>query len=119
MTITFGDYLKELRAKKSFTLRGFATMIGMAPSYLSDIEQGKRNAPTKEYLDKMIKELNQEDLDVNTFYDLAKVGKAVPIAEDVKKIITEDKAIPTLCRKIKSNNINVENLIKDIERGKK
>ncbi|GHT40548.1 hypothetical protein AGMMS49921_02130 [Endomicrobiia bacterium] len=119
MTITFGKHLKELRAKKSFTLRGFATMIGMAPSYLSDIEQGKRNAPTKDYLDKMIKELNQEDLDVNTFYDLAKEGKAVPIAEDVKKIITEDKAIPTLCRKIKSNNINVENLIRDIERGKK
>ncbi|GHT65348.1 hypothetical protein AGMMS49556_05030 [Endomicrobiia bacterium] len=119
MDNTFGNYLKELRGNKHFTLRGFATKIGMTPSYLSDIEQGKRNAPTKDYLDKMIKELNQENLDINNFYDLAKEGKAVPIAEDVKKIITEDKAIPTLCRKIKSNNINVENLIKDIDRGNK
>ncbi|GHT55174.1 hypothetical protein AGMMS50233_04670 [Endomicrobiia bacterium] len=117
MTNTFGNYLKELRAKKSFTLRGFATKIGMTPSYLSDIEQGKRNAPTKDFLDKMIKELNQKDLDVNTFYDLAKEGKAVPIAEDVKEIITGNKSIPVLCRKIKENNINVKTLIKEIDRG--
>jgi transcriptional regulator with XRE-family HTH domain len=55
----FGVFLKELRNNNNFSLRAFAAKISMTPSYLSDIEQGKRNAPTKDYLDRMIKELKR------------------------------------------------------------
>jgi transcriptional regulator with XRE-family HTH domain len=115
----FGVFLRELRNGNNFSLREFAIKIGMTPSYLSDIEQGKRNAPKKDYLDRMIKELNLKNEEVKIFYDLARKGKIVPIAEDVKEIIIKNKNIPVLCRQIKEKNIDVEELIKDIEKGKK
>lgn len=112
---TFGSFIKELRIKKSLSLRAFAGIIEISPSYLSDIEQGKRNAPTKEPLGRMIKALNLTEQETEKFYDLARKGKKVEIAEDVQKIILEDDRIPVLCRKIKQKNIDVKKLIKRID----
>ncbi|MCP4481342.1 MAG: helix-turn-helix transcriptional regulator [bacterium] len=117
---TFGIFLKQLRIKKEFSLREFARIIGIAPSYVSDIEQGKRNAPKKEHLEKMIEALNLKNKeDIEKFYDLAKKGKPVEIAEDVKEIITENESIPVLCRRLKQRNIDVDDLIKELETRKK
>ena len=43
--MTFGEFIKEKRLTKGINLRKLAELTGIAPSYLSDIEQGKRNAP--------------------------------------------------------------------------
>ncbi|MCP3660802.1 MAG: helix-turn-helix domain-containing protein [Bacteroidetes bacterium] len=115
---TFGSFLKQLRIKNSFSLRAFASIIEIAPSYLSDIEQGKRNAPAKERLERMIKALNLTEKETEKFYDLARQGKKVEIAEDVQKIILEDDTIPVLCRKIKQKNYDVKKLIKRIDSDK-
>ncbi|MCP3660442.1 MAG: helix-turn-helix transcriptional regulator [Bacteroidetes bacterium] len=115
----FGSFLKQLRTRNDFSLREFSRILGIAPSYLSDIEQSKRNAPKKEHLEKMIQELKLNADEIEKFYDLARKGKPVEIAEDVKEIITENDSIPVLCRKIKQKNINVDDLIKRIEFEKK
>ncbi len=78
---------------------------------MSDIEQGERNAPTEEFLDKIIKELNLKDDEIKTFYDLAREGKAVPIAEDVKEILTGNQDMPVLCRVFKEENVDIKKLI--------
>ena len=41
--ITFGSYIKEKRFEKRITLRKLAETLDIAPAYMSDIENGKRN----------------------------------------------------------------------------
>ena len=42
---TFGSYIRDLRIKNEIGQRELATKIGIAPSYLNDIEKNKRAAP--------------------------------------------------------------------------
>ena len=116
---TFGEYVKELRQKLGISLREVARRIEIEPSYLSDIERGRRNAPAKDKLEKLASILEIPESEQYKFYDLAKVGKSVEIAEDVKDIISENDKIPALCRIIKEKGTNIDKLIKEIEKGDK
>ena len=42
---TFGSYIRELRIKNEIGQRELAEKIGVAASYLNDIEKNKRSAP--------------------------------------------------------------------------
>ena len=42
---TFGSYIRELRISHEIGQRELAKKIGVAASYLSDIEKNKRSAP--------------------------------------------------------------------------
>jgi transcriptional regulator with XRE-family HTH domain len=107
----FGDYIKELRVSKGFSLREFARQLGdKAPSYILDIERGRRNAPSKELLEKMIDVLGIKKEERPMFYDYAKEGKETPIAEDVKETIIENEQVAILCRKIRNKEINIKDL---------
>lgn len=112
----FGEYVKNLRLKLGLGLREVARSIDIEPSYLSDIERSRRNAPTTEKLEKLASALSLSEAERPYFYDLAKVGKQVEIAEDVQNIITENEKMPALCRKIKEKNIDVDALLRRLER---
>lgn len=43
--MNFGEYLKQLRMERRFTLRCFANMIGMDPANYSKVERGKIDMP--------------------------------------------------------------------------
>lgn len=49
----FGKYLKEIRLKKGLTLRDIEKKSGVSNAYLSQVENGKRNAPTPDILMKI------------------------------------------------------------------
>ena len=51
----FGSYIRELRINRGFGQRELATMIGIAPSYLNDIEKEKRSAPKQTVIKKISK----------------------------------------------------------------
>ena len=42
---TFGSYIRSLRIKNNIGQRELAKKIGVAPSYLNDMEKNKRTAP--------------------------------------------------------------------------
>jgi transcriptional regulator with XRE-family HTH domain len=50
---TFGAYLREQREAKGFSLRRFAQMVGIAPSYESNIESSTAAPPSPEVISKM------------------------------------------------------------------
>ena len=113
---SFGEYVKCLRQKLGLGLREVARRIEIEPSYLSDIERGRRNAPAPEKLEKLASALSLSESERPYFYDLAKVGKQIEIAEDVQSILTGNAKMPALCRKIKEKNINVDKLLRELEK---
>ncbi len=50
MEIIFGEFLKEKRLKKKISLRKFAEEMNVSASFLSDLENGERGAPSGEML---------------------------------------------------------------------
>ena len=49
----FGSYIRSLREKHNIGQRELAKKIGVAPSYLNDIEKNKRTAPRVDLIKKI------------------------------------------------------------------
>ncbi len=49
---TFGESLRERRLAKGYSLRKFAELVGVSPTYLSQVEQGNVVPPTAERVSK-------------------------------------------------------------------
>ena len=112
--MTFGEYLKLKRTEKGITLRKFSQMVGIAPSYMSDIEKSKRNAPGEDILNKIIYILELTDDEKSEFLDLAASSKDI-IACDIKEYISDNSNVRVALRKAKDLNIGNDEWIKIIE----
>lgn len=67
----FGELLKELRLKHDVTLREAARQAGISAPYLSDIERGRKSAPSRDVLKKLVTALHLEKEEADQVYDLA------------------------------------------------
>ena len=77
---TFGQCIRKRREELGLSVRALASKIGMSPVYLSDIERGNRSAPTganvkKNYMSKLIRELQIGKDEISAFYDMAGATK--------------------------------------------
>jgi transcriptional regulator with XRE-family HTH domain len=89
--VTFGQVLREKRLEKKFTLRKFAEMVGISPTYLSQVEQDNVDPPTAERVHKMASLLG-----ASTDEWIALAGR---VPEDLPGIIQkEPTAMPELLR---------------------
>lgn len=97
---TFGEFLTENRKNNGITLRGFASIIGLSPVYICDIEKDRRPAPAQPLLDKIIEILKLSNEDKLLAYDLAGKSKnTVPV--DLPQYIVERDIVKTALRKAK------------------
>lgn len=104
--MSFGQYLKYKRNERGITLRAFAEQVGVAASYISDIEKGNRNPPEK-YFDKIIEVLGLADDALNMFYDL--VGKAhAGVAPDLNEYICNTEVARVALRRARDKDIDDE-----------
>ena len=110
----FGEFVKDKRQKLGITLRAFADELHIAPSYMSDIEKGKRNAPTQDILESMSQILKLNDDDKNTLFDLAASSKN-EIAQDLTTYVGENPNVRVALRKAKELNLGDEEWVKIIE----
>ena len=108
----FGSFIRELRLKLSIGQRELAGKIGIAPSYLNDIEKNKRTAPKINVINKLSKLL---DVEKNYLHDLAGISKK-GVAPDISEYIKSNPKIISLIRSIKENNLN-ENQLDQIEKS--
>ena len=106
----FGVLIRELRIKSGFGQRELASKIGIAASYLNDIEKEKRTAPKPAVITKLSKLLK---VNINDLNDLAGISKG-NVAPDISQYIENNPGIVSLIRSIKENNLN-ENQIEQIE----
>ncbi len=111
--LSFGTYIREIRILKNIGQRELAQKIGIAASYLNDIEKNKRKAPKQIVLKKISKllKINLDDLN-----DLAGISKG-NVAPDIREYIENNPEIISLIRSIKENKLtgykikNIENSI--------
>lgn len=96
-------------------------MLDIAPSYVSDIEKGKRNAPTQEILEDMVRVLKLNDDEKNKLFDLAAESKN-EIAQDITEYVSDNQNVKVALRRAKELNLGEEEwlqIIKDMTKGKK
>lgn len=107
---TFGQQLREKRVAKGLSLRKFAELIDVSPTYLSQVEQDKvETPPTVERLNRMADVLGESR---DQFVSLA--GR---VPEDLPRIIqSRPDTIPELLRTTKG--MSPEQVRKLLERAK-
>jgi choline kinase/DNA-binding XRE family transcriptional regulator len=114
---TFGSYVRHLRIKNKIGQRELAKIIGVAPSYLNDIEKNKRSAPKMNLINKLSVKLGAN---ADLLYDLAGSSKKT-FAPDITDFIEKNPKIISVLRTIKDNkfsNDEIEVLEKKITESK-
>ena len=104
--ITFGSYIRELRIKNDIGQRELAQKIGIAASYLNDIEKNKRAAP-KVTVIKKISLILKAELDL--LNDLAGNSKK-SLAPDIIDYIEKNPNVVSLIRTAKNNNLGTDDI---------
>ena len=99
---TFGSYIRGLRIKNEIGQRELAQKIGIAPSYLNDIEKNKRGAPKVNIIKKLSLVLKA---DQDLLNDLAGSSKKT-LPPDIFDYIEKNPKIISLIRSVKNNNLS-------------
>ena len=114
---TFGSYIRRLRIKNDIGQRELAKKIGVAPSYLNDMEKNKRTAPRTELIKKLSVIIKA---DLNLLYDLAGSSKKT-VAPDIVDYVENNPKIISLLRAAQSSKLSgdeIEQLEKKINKSK-
>lgn len=72
MEQTFGSYVREKRMARGLSLRGLAAKLEVSPVYMSNMENDRRPAPTKEKMDRLIEILGLCQADTELLLDLGR-----------------------------------------------
>lgn len=107
---SFGRRLRDKRVEKGFSLRKFAELVGVSPTYLSQVEQENVQPPTADRVKRMA-EILGENPDEWT----ALAGR---VPQDLPKIIQgQPTEMPELLRE--ASGLTAEQLRKLTEQAKK
>ena len=99
---SFGSLIRRTRLDKGIGQRELSKKIGIAASYLNDIEKEKRSAPKSNIIKKLSEILN---LNLNNLNDLAGISKK-STPPDISEFINKNPKIINLLRLLKKNNVN-------------
>lgn len=80
----FGQFVRDRRTAKELSLRKFAELVGVSPTYLSQVEQGNCDPPTAERVRRMA-EILGENAD-----ELTALAGRVP--DDLPRILQKQPA---------------------------
>ena len=104
---TFGSYIRRLRIKNNIGQRELAKKIGVAPSYLNDMEKNKRTAPRLDLI-KKLSVILKADLDL--LNDLAGNSKKT-MAPDIVDFIENNPKVVSLLRAAKNSKLSDDEII--------
>ena len=114
---TFSSYIRRLRIKNNIGQRELAKKIGVAPSYLNDIEKNKRAAPRIDLIKKLSVILKA---DLNLLNDLAGNSKKT-LPPDIVDFIENNPNVVSLLRAAKNSKLSdgdITNIEKKISESK-
>lgn len=112
--MTFGELLKELRLKHNLSIRETARKAGISAPYFSDMERGRKSAPSREVLMKIVDVLGLDKDEAEQLYDCA--GKAQnTIPYDLPEYIMDRDYVAAALRTAKDLNAGKEQWEKFVE----
>ena len=108
MYIQFGAFIRQEREAKGITLRRFAEMVGVSPTYLSKVERDDFDPPTSERVLR-IAELLEIDPDF-----LLALASHVP--EDLAELFkSRPKSVAMLLRRVQNmSDAQIEKVARDL-----
>jgi transcriptional regulator with XRE-family HTH domain len=111
-TLPFGHALRAKRIEKKFSLRKFAELVGVSPTYLSQVEQCNVMPPTADRVKRMAELLGE-----NTDEWISLAGR---VSDDISQIISEQPTeVPDLLRAVRGlTPSQLRRLREDAERMK-
>lgn len=98
-----GDVLREARLAADVSLRELAKQLDLAPSYLSDIENGRR-VPAEDVLKRLAEHLGLDFADL-----MARAGR---LGDDAERYLRRHPAAGVLMRRISSARLSDDDLAK-------
>ena len=112
---TFGEFIKEKRLKKGINLRKLAELLVVAPAYLSDIENGNRNSPSPDKMEKLVEVLGLNEDEKNLMYDLAAKDRDNTVAPYISQYVKSNDLVRVALRKARNLNLGEQEWLKIIE----
>ena len=100
-----GKFIEARRKELGITLRGFASILSIAPAYMSDIEKGRRYPPEKK-LYEIADALRLNEDETNHLLDLAAVTKDNTVSADLPKYIMEKDLARVALRRAKAGRLS-------------
>jgi transcriptional regulator with XRE-family HTH domain len=113
---TFGAFIKEKRLEKGINLRKLAELLVLAPAYISDIENGNRNSPSPDKMEKLVEVLGLNEDERNEMYDLAAKDRDNTVAPDISEYVKSNDAVRVALRKARNLNLGEQEWLKIIEK---
>lgn len=113
--MTFGEYIKNKRLKRNWSIRTTALKMGISPAYLVDVEKGNRYAFSISNLDLFaeIFDIKQSKSEYFYYLDLAaKSRNSIPV--DVEKFLLENRQFIDFIRKINNKDYLSEDYINSL-----
>lgn len=101
----FGEYLRELRGRKSLRQTDIAESLGISTVYVCDIEKGRRNPPSSEKLDILVQRMSLTDKEASLLFDLAGRARG-SVAPDIIKYLEEHPCAKDAIRRIIAQSID-------------
>lgn len=105
---TFGQYIRELREAKSFSLREFARKLDCSAAFISDVELGRRN-PSDEVMAGMSRILGI------SIEDLQQYDTRPPI-EELRRRSESDATYAFALRRIARHEVSGDDLLKVLKK---
>ena len=115
MEKTFGTFIKEKRLEKGINLRKLAELLVLAPAYISDIENGNRNSPSSDKMEKLVEVLGLNEEERNEMYDLAAKDRDNTVAPDISQYVKSNDLVRVALRKARNLNLGEQEWLKIIE----
>ena len=115
MEKTFGTFIIEKRLEKGINLRKLAELLVLAPAYISDIENGNRNSPSPDKMEKLVEVLGLNEDERNEMYDLAAKDRDNTVAPDISQYVKSNDLVRVALRKARNLNLGEQEWLKIIE----
>ncbi len=118
---TFGGYVREKRLAAKVNLRKLAEILGIAPAYMSDIENNHRYPPEKEKIYKIAEALSLTKEETDYLFDLAAGNKKNLVSPDIADYIMDQEKSRTalrLARDCGAGEKEWEKIIKMLEKAR-
>mgnify|MGYP003044905759 FL=1 len=98
MEQTFGSFVREKRQSIGLSLRTLAAKLDLSPVYLSNIENDRRPAPTRAYLERLEQELHLSKVETEQMLDLASKSQNNRVSADLPDYIMDREIVRAALR---------------------